>query len=123
MGERPAPTLAPAEGDNNSWDFLQAGTPTPGGVGGSYRLYTSVFTPRRQVAAQGGIIRFAAIGGRAELWVDGTRIGLKSDAAAGPLEGRLPPGMGPRRIALIVQAESGAPSGLLGRVTVSTLRP
>ena len=118
MAERPGPDFAPAEGDNNSWDFLQAGTPTPPAAGGRYRLYATAFTPRRQVAAEGGIIRFGSIGGRAELWVDGMRVAIKGEPMPGPLQAKVPSGKGVRRVALIVEADPAAQSGLLGRVAV-----
>jgi len=118
MAEHPAPDFAPADRDNNSWDFLQAGTPTPPGVGGRYRLYATTFTPRRRVAAEGGMISFASIGGRAELWIDGVRIAMKGETPPGPLQAKLTPGKDARRVALIIEADPAAPSGLLGRVAV-----
>jgi len=119
LAERPASTLAPADGDNNSWAFLRAGTPTPPEAGGRFRIYAANLTPRRRVAAEGGVIRFAAISGRAELWIDGARIGAKDSMASGPLQAVLPSGEGPRRVVLIVEADAAAPSGLLGRVIVA----
>ena len=114
---RPDPALAPADGDNNSWDFVRSGTATPPGASG-WHVYRARVTPVRVVAAQGGRIAFAAIGGRAELWVDGRKLGEKRTAASGPLDAILPPGAGERIVVLIVRPEADQPSGITGAVTV-----
>ncbi|WP_334004431.1 hypothetical protein [Sphingomonas aerolata] len=64
------------------------------------------------------MIRFAAIAGRAELWVDGTRLAVKDAASVGPLEAAVPPGGGVRTIAVLVEAAPGVVSGLVGGVTL-----
>lgn len=115
---RPDPGLAPADGDNNSWAFVRAGVPTRAEDQTGWRLYRTRFTPWRRVATEGGTLRFEEIGGRAELWVDGVKIAEKREPAAGPLEARLPAGVNARRVALIVEAAAGRPSGLLGAVRV-----
>ncbi|MES2336889.1 MAG: beta-galactosidase GalA [Pseudomonadota bacterium] len=115
---RPDPALAPAAGDNNSWAFVRSGTPTPPEATATWRVYRARVTPRRRVAAQGGTIRFAAIAGRAELWIDGNRVGQKLQAETGPIDARLPAATGARTIVLLVEAPAGAPSGILGRVGI-----
>ena len=117
---RPEPTLAPADGDNNSWSFVRSGTATPAEAGGGWQVYRARLTPVRAIAAQGGRIVFAGVGGRAELWVDGRRLATKPQAVVGPVEALLPPGAGERTLVLIVQPEPGQPSGIVG--TVSVLR-
>lgn len=116
---KPAPTLAPADADNNSWAFLRAGVPTPPEPQTGWRVYRSRFKPWRKVAATGGVIDFAQIAGRAELWVDGTRLAEKTDAAPGPLTATLSPGDQTRTVVLLLEAPAGQVSGLLGAVTVS----
>ena len=64
------------------------------------------------------MISFASIGGRAELWIDGVRIAMKGETPPGPLQAKLTPGKDARRVALIIEADPAAPSGLLGRVAV-----
>ncbi|MGH2173909.1 hypothetical protein ACQ1Z4_14450, partial [Enterococcus faecalis] len=73
----------------------------------------------RAVAAGGGPLRFAAIGGRAELWVDGQRLADKVDGAVGPLTAPVPAGAGARRIVLLIEADAGVESGILGPVTLA----
>jgi len=120
LAEPPAPTLAPADGDNNSWAFVRSGTATPPADPGEgrFRLYRTRLVPRRRVAAAGGTIRFASVAGRAQLWIDGVRVAVKDGAAPGPLVADLPAG-GPHDVVLIVDAEPGSPSGIAGRVTVT----
>jgi beta-galactosidase len=119
LADRPDPTLAPADGDNNSWAFVHSATPTPAEANAGWRVYRTRFTPWKRVAAEGGEIRFDAVGGRAELWVDGVKAAEKADAGIGPIRAAVPAGAGPRSVALLVQAPAGAPSGLLGKVAVA----
>ncbi|UYY58191.1 beta-galactosidase GalA [Sphingomonas sp. S2-65] len=116
--DQPAPTLAPADGDNNSWDFVKSGTATPADAQPGWRAYRTRATPWKRVAAQGGTILFESVGGRAELWVDGRKLAHKADAAPGPLRAPLAAGQGTRTIVLLVEAPAGARSGLLGPVTI-----
>ncbi len=118
MATRPDPALAPVDGDNNSWAFVRSGTPVDSDRAGRWRIYRTTVTPWRRVAQEGGVIRFAAIAGRAELWVDGTRVAVKDAASVGPFEAAVPPGGGVRTIAVLVEAAPGVASGLVGGVTL-----
>ncbi|MBB3910740.1 beta-galactosidase GalA [Sphingomonas desiccabilis] len=120
MAERPDPSIAPPDGDNNSWAFLRSGTPTRPEPSAGWRVYRAAFRPWKRVGAEGGTIRFDSIGGTAELWLDGRKLATKEAAAPGPLTADIPAGTGPRRIALLVSAPADAPSGILGRVSVTT---
>lgn len=114
---RPAADLAPAASDNNGWAFVRAGTPTPAEPAG-WRLYRTVLTPRRAVAARGGELSFAQVSGMASLFVDGQLVAEKRDPKPGPLTATLPAGEGQRTIALVVAGLGNIESGLIGRVTV-----
>jgi beta-galactosidase len=116
---RPDPGLAPADGDNNSWDFIHSGDPTPGEAQPGWRLYRARITPWKRIAAEGGVIAFDAVGGRAELWIDGSRIAVKEGTDTAPLRAPIAPGAGPRIVALLVYAPAGQPSGILGPVAVT----
>jgi beta-galactosidase len=118
LADKPAPTLAPADGDNNSWDFVRSGVPTPAETAG-WRVYRTRFTPWKRVAGEGGTIAFETVGGKAELWVDGKLLATKATAAPGPLRATLPAGKGARVVALLVEGASGAQSGLLDAVTIT----
>lgn len=119
FAQRPDPGLAPADGDNNSWDFIHSGEPTPGEAQPGWRIYRARFIPWKRIAGQGGMIMFDALGGRAELWIDGTRIAVKEGADTAPLSAPIAPGAGPRIVALLVNAPAGRPSGILGPVTIT----
>ncbi len=118
FADRPSPDLAPTDGDNNSWAFIRAPTPTPPDAAGGWQLYRTTVEPWRAVAARGGTLRFASVGGRAELWIDGQRVADKA-AGTGAIMGQMPAGAGQRRIVLLVQAERDTASGLLGPVTLA----
>jgi beta-galactosidase len=118
---RPSPELAPSDGDNNSWAFVASGTATPSGSGGRWRVYRSSIVPWRAVGAGGGRLRFASVGGRAELWVDGVRVADKAGYAPAPIDARIAPGVGTRRIVLLVEADVASASGVMGPVTLSAL--
>ncbi|AOW25010.1 beta-galactosidase [Sphingomonas melonis TY] len=119
LSAKPDASLAPADGDNNSWSFVRSGTATAPEPQGGWQVYRARVTPIRAIAAKGGRIAFAAVAGRAELWVDGVRIADKSDAATGPIAAALPAGGGEWTIVLIVQADAQAPSGIVGPVALS----
>jgi beta-galactosidase len=114
----PQRALAPAAGDTNTWEFVQAGTPSPTGESGVRAFYVR-FQPWRSVAANGGSLRFARVVGRAQVWVDGTLAARKDDPAAGPLSMRLGAGAGMRDVTIVVEAVAGAAAGLLGPVAVT----
>ena len=116
--DRPSPDLAPSDGDNNSWAFVRAGTPTPPDPASVWRLYRATIEPWRAVATAGGTLRFDAVGGRAELWIDGRRVADKG-AGTGALAGHMPAGAGRRHVVLLVRAERDTASGLLGPVTLA----
>jgi beta-galactosidase len=118
---RPDPSLAPIDGDNNSWAFVRSGTPVQAAAEGRWRLYRASVTPWRRIGAEGGTIRFASIAGKAELWVDGRRLASKAGAETGPLEAALPAGSGARQIVLVVEAAAEGVSGILGGVAMEPL--
>ena len=119
FAQRPDAGLAPADGDNNSWDFIHSGEPTTGEAQPGWRIYRARIIPWKRIAAEGGVITFDALGGKAELWIDGTRIAVKEGTDTAPLRAPIAPGAGPRVVALLVNAPAGRPSGLLGPVTIT----
>jgi beta-galactosidase len=115
---RPQQALAPAAGDTNTWEFVQAGTPAPAGEAG-WRAYYIRFQPWRRIAAQGGTVQFAEVSGRAEVWIDGKPAARKADPAAGRLSVRLDARAGMRDLTIVVEAEAGKEAGLTGPVAVT----
>jgi beta-galactosidase len=82
--------------------------PSPDGAWNSYRLR---FQPQARVRRLGGVVLFTEVTGRAEVWLDGVKVAEKTDPAPARLEAKLPPAQGERELVVIVQAESGKPSG------------
>lgn len=118
---RPDPRLAPAAGDNNSWDSVgssEAAT-TTAGMGEQWHLYRATLTPWRAVAARGGSLRFAKLAGTAEVWLDGALLGRKTSPAPAPFALALPAGGGPRELVVIVAARNGGASGIAGPVDLT----
>jgi beta-galactosidase len=119
LTQKPDASVAPSDGDNNSWAFLRAGTPTPAEQQDGWRVYRTRFKPWKRVASDGGTIRFQKVGGRAELWVDGRKLAEKADPNPAPLEAVLGGGESVRNVVLLVEAPDGSISGLLGSVGIS----
>ena len=117
---RPNPNQKIDSFDMNTWGWGQP--PMWGAAGSKFNLYRSSFTPRKNLADGNGLIRFAGIKGRAEVWINGKLVGKKDSFAAAPLDLELPAGTGKREISVIVEAEPGQGgaqgSGITGNVTI-----
>jgi beta-galactosidase len=117
---RPNPNQKIDSFDMNTWGWGQP--PMWGAAGTKFNLYRSSFTPRKNLADGNGLIRFAGIKGKAEIWINGKLAGKKDSFAAAPLDLPLPAGTGKREISVIIEAEpgdSGAQgSGITGNVTI-----
>nr|WP_229219536.1 hypothetical protein [Duganella sp. BJB1802] len=66
---------------------------------------------------------FGEIAGRAEVWLDGVKLGEKGAAEAGPLSLPLPKGAAWRTLTVLVEAQPNQPSGLIGPVLVEPGAP
>ena len=114
----PDPNTKFADNDMNSWSNVQAGA-AQNFTGGSWALLRCQFTPRAGIARAGGRITFKEIQGSAEVFIDGHSAGKKPAPAAGALTVALPPGDGPRVIAVLVNSAGQARAGLTGPVAVT----
>ncbi|WP_343728950.1 beta-galactosidase GalA [Duganella sp.] len=113
---RPDPNQTLAGFDMNTWGW--GSPPMRAAAGKKYHLYRSSFTPRKNLADGTGRLRFAAITGKAEIWLDGKLIGKKDSYASAPLDVTLPAGAGKREINVLIEAEPGQASGIEGHVTI-----
>ncbi|MBD8677774.1 beta-galactosidase GalA [Sphingomonas sp. CFBP 13720] len=113
----PDPTLAPSDGDNNSWAFSRSGVATPPEPARSFRLYRAPLPVRRRIVAEGGTIAFASIEGRATVYIDGKPVATKNGEAAGTLTAPIPAGA--KAVAVLVEAAAGQRSGITGTVRVA----
>jgi beta-galactosidase len=66
------------------------------------------------------VIAFDAVGGRAELWIDGIRAAVKESLDTTPLSAPIAPGTGPRIVALLINAPASRPSGIRDPVAITT---
>jgi beta-galactosidase len=117
QAERPDPGMAPSHGDMNSWGW---GEPPirQEPEAKAWRVYRASFGVRADRNDGRGRIVFREVAGRAEVWADGVKLGEKTDPAPGPLTVALPKGSGWRTLNVLVGAEPGQASGLIGRVIV-----
>ncbi|WP_432380371.1 beta-galactosidase GalA [Duganella sp. P38] len=113
---RPDPNQKLAGFDMNTWGW--GSPPMRAAAGSKYHLYRSSFTPRKNLADGNGLIRFGAIKGKAEIWLNGKLIGKKDSYAEGPLDVVLPAGAGKRELNVLIEAEAGQGSGIEGHVTI-----
>jgi len=109
---RPDPHRVFASNDMNSLDHGRPGRLEGPAADAPWSMYRTVFTPRRRVGIEGGVVAFAQVVGWAEAWMDGKLLARKDTPEPAPLEAPFGPGSGPRTLSLIVKAEAGAPSGM-----------
>jgi beta-galactosidase len=115
--ERPDPGVAPSYGDMNTWGW---GEPpmTQEPQAQPWRVYRASFGVRADRNDGRARLVFREIAGRAQVWVDGVKLGEKTDPAPAPLTVQLPQGPAWRTLNVLVQSQPGQPSGLPGRVVV-----
>lgn len=117
QAERPDPNLMLADNDMNSWNW---GEPplrqAPEALG--WRTYRATFGVRADRNDGRGRLVLREIAGRAEVWVDGVKLGEKTTFAPAALSLVLPKGAGTRTLTVLVQSQPGQPSGLIGAVLV-----
>lgn len=113
---RPDPNQKLASFDMNTWGW--GSPPMRAAAGSKYHLYRASFTPRKNLANGTGRIRFAAIKGKAEIWLNGQLIGKKDSYASEALDVTLPAGAGKRELNVLIEAEPGQGSGIEGHVTI-----
>jgi beta-galactosidase len=119
---RPEPSIAPSYGDMNTWGWGDAPIKqVPEAL--PWRAYRASFGLRADRNDGRGHMVFREIAGRAEVWVDGVKLGQKNDPAPGPLSVLLPQGSGWRTLTLLLESQPGQPSGVLGRVVVEAGAP
>jgi beta-galactosidase len=119
--DRPDPNEALVEGDMNSWGWLKPGSTQPPLPGGRYCRFRVAFRARAHVRRDGGRIVFGRLGGRAEIWLDGSRAAIKADPGIGRVVLPLPPGDRDHVVTILFDAPAGSPPfGIAGTVDVET---
>jgi beta-galactosidase len=119
---RPDPNQVLADNDMNSWGWggppvRQAPEALP------WRSYRVQFDLRADRNDGHGRLVMREITGKAEVWLDGVKLGEKTDFAPGPLDLTIPKGPTARTLTVLVQSQPGQPSGLPGEVVVEPGTP
>jgi beta-galactosidase len=114
---RPDPNVVLAETDMNSWGWDEPPI-RRGPEAEPFRLYRSGLKVRADRNDGRARLAFGAIAGKAEVWVDGVKLGEKTSAEPAPFSVLLPRGAAHRQVTVLVEAAAGQPSGVWGRVVV-----
>ncbi|MFS2027020.1 beta-galactosidase GalA [Massilia sp. CT11-137] len=122
QADRPDPNRVLADNDMNTWGWgepplKQAPDALPWR---SYRVAFGLRSDRNDGHAR---LVMREIAGKAEVWLDGVRLGEKTAYEPGPLTLAVPKGAGWRTLTVLVQAQPGQPSGLTGDVTIEPGTP
>jgi beta-galactosidase len=115
---RPSPGGATGIGDANSTTPVSPGRAVGSAPQDGFVLITAKVDLNASMVRTGALLRFKAIAGSADVWVDERRVATKEKVAPAPLEIALAPGEPHRRIAVVLRAIRGQPYGLPGGVTV-----
>lgn len=120
--QRPDPNIALSDNDQNSWAPINAGHPRMLEQG-AFVVYRATFNPYAAQRTAGGQLRFKAIAGKAELWIDGQLVATKSSLEAAPLIAPFPPGEKVRTVNLLIEGDPDTPAGLAASVFVEPRQP
>jgi beta-galactosidase len=119
---RPDPNVKLAESDMNSWGWDEPPI-RRAAEAGAFRLYRSGVNVRADRNDGRAQLTFGSIAGKAEVWVDGVKLGEKRSAEPAPFAVTLPQGGVRRELTVLVEAAPGQPSGLWGRVVLERGAP
>ncbi len=111
---------AVADDDMNSWAWLKPGSTQVASPRTPYIQLRTTFTARQAIASSGGTIVFAALAGRAQIWIDGRLVHTKTGHATERCVTPLPAGSADHLVQIVFDTQGGsAPFGLAGTVTVA----
>ena len=119
---RPDPNVVLAENDMNSWGWDEPPM-RRGPEAEAFRLYRSSLNVRADRNDGSARLTFGSITGKAEVWVDGIKLGEKTQAAAAPFFVKLPQGASRRQVTVLIEAAPGQPAGIGGRVMLERGTP
>ncbi|MBS1521374.1 MAG: DUF4982 domain-containing protein [Bacteroidetes bacterium] len=105
------------DNDMNSWTSVKPGQ-LEEMVGGRFVIYQTIFKPYDEQQRNGGDLIFHNVVGKAEVWMDGRMIGLKSAAKANDLRVHFGSGNGERTLRILIETSPGEKAGLGGSITV-----
>jgi beta-galactosidase len=114
---RPDPNVMVADNDMNTWGWDEPPM-RRGPESQAFRLYRTSFNVRADNNDGHARLVFASVAGKAEVWVDGVKLGEKTSAAPAPFSVVLPQGATRRQLTLLIEAVPGQASGVWGRVAL-----
>jgi beta-galactosidase len=120
--QRPDPNAVLADNDMNSWGWDEPPM-RRGPEAEAFRLYRSSVNVRADRNDGQARLAFGSIAGKAEVWVDGVKLGEKTSAAPAPFAVTLPKGEWRRQVTVLIEAAQGQASGIGGRVTLERGAP
>lgn len=117
--DRPDPNQKIEDNDMNSWATVNPGQ-LQTMTGGRYIIYRTTFKPDDDQQREGGNLKFENITGKAEVWMDGRMIGLKSDTKAADLTVHFAKGNAERMVSVLIESDAGKKAGLGGPVRIQS---
>lgn len=120
--QRPDPNVVLADNDMNSWGWDEPPM-RRGPEAGAFRLYRSSVNVRADRNDGSARLTFGSIAGKAEVWVDGVKLGEKTSAQPTPFAVTLPKGEWRRQLTVLIEAAPGQASGIGGRVMLERGAP
>jgi beta-galactosidase len=114
---RPDPNVVLAETDMNSWGWDEPPMRREADAK-PFRLYRSSVNVRADRNDGRAQLVFGTVAGKAEVWVDGVKIGEKTSAEPTPFAVTLPKGEWRRHVTVLIEAAPNQPTGLWGRVSL-----
>jgi len=122
QAERPDPNLMLADNDMNSWGW---GEPPlkQAPEAQRWRTYRATFALRADRNDGRAHLVFREIAGRAEVWLDGVKLGEKTSPEPGPMTVPVAKGAPWRTLTVLVESQPGQSSGVIGPVLVEPGAP
>jgi beta-galactosidase len=114
--EKPDATEEKLASGTSTWREMQPGAWLPPFTGGKFAIYRASFIPRAGVQKSGGQLILRDVIGKAEVWIDGSVVGEKTDFDKRNLVVPVSAGQGARIITVLVEAPAPGATVGLGRI-------
>ncbi|MBC8011818.1 MAG: glycoside hydrolase family 2 protein, partial [Burkholderiales bacterium] len=95
QADKPDANVEMSDADMNTWYPVTPGNLQKTAIG-QWVIYRASFTPWKAIVANGGDLLIPQVNGLAEVWLDGVRIGEKTEPAPADIRLSLPPKAGKR---------------------------
>ncbi|MBI3728850.1 MAG: glycoside hydrolase family 2 protein [Burkholderiales bacterium] len=117
----PDPNQTLADNDMNTWSWgqppmLEVDTKGSDSKANHFHLFRSNFTLDQKLGSGKARLLFSRINGKAEVWLNGKLLGVKTSVSTGDLSVDLPAVTGPAQVTVLVEGEHEKKAGLEGNV-------